>query len=88
MFHLLKIRTSIDICCTEKCKVTFGLKYIFFYLATVLLTSHSQCFSINGECTKVVVVFAGTDTGTFKTTTTGENSPVVSLCAAIKMVII
>ena len=27
MFHLLKIRTSIDIFRTEKCKVTFGLKY-------------------------------------------------------------
>ena len=24
-----KIRTSIDICSTEKCKVTFGLKYIY-----------------------------------------------------------
>ena len=28
MFHLLKIRTSVDIFSTEKCKVTFGLKYI------------------------------------------------------------
>ena len=28
MFHLLKVRTSIDIFRTEKCKVTFGLKYI------------------------------------------------------------
>ena len=26
--HLLKIRSSIDIFSTEKCKVTFGLKYI------------------------------------------------------------
>ena len=26
--HLLKIRTSIDIFGTEKCNVTFGLKYI------------------------------------------------------------
>ena len=25
MFHLLKIRTSIDILKNEKCKVTFGL---------------------------------------------------------------
>ena len=29
-FHLLKIRTSIDILNTEKCKVTFGLKYIIY----------------------------------------------------------
>ena len=29
MFHLLQIRTSIDICRTEKCKATFGLKYTF-----------------------------------------------------------
>ena len=29
MFHLLKIRTSIDIFKNEKCKVTFGLEYIF-----------------------------------------------------------
>ena len=28
MFHLLESRTSIDIFRTEKCKVTFGLKYI------------------------------------------------------------
>ena len=28
MFHLLKIRTRIDIFRTEKCKATFGLKYI------------------------------------------------------------
>ena len=33
MFHLLKIRTSIDIFKNEKCKVTFGLEYIL--LATV-----------------------------------------------------
>ena len=29
MFHLLKIRKSIDIFVTEKCKVTFDLKFIF-----------------------------------------------------------
>ena len=29
MFHLLKIRTSIDIFKNEKCKITFGLEYIF-----------------------------------------------------------
>ena len=29
MFHLLKIRTSIDIFTNEKCKVTFGLEYIY-----------------------------------------------------------
>ena len=28
MFHLLKIRTSIDIFKKEECKVTFGLEYI------------------------------------------------------------
>ena len=28
MFHLLKIRTSIDIFKNEKCQVTFGLEYI------------------------------------------------------------
>ena len=28
MFHLLNIRTSIDIYKNEKCKVTFGLEYI------------------------------------------------------------
>ena len=27
-FHLLKIRTSVDIFKNEKCKVTFGLEYI------------------------------------------------------------
>ena len=29
LFHLLKIRTSIDIFKNEKCKVTFGLEYTF-----------------------------------------------------------
>ena len=28
MFHLLKIRSSIDISKNEKCKVIFGLEYI------------------------------------------------------------
>ena len=28
MFHLLKIRSSIDIFKNKKCKVTFGLEYI------------------------------------------------------------
>ena len=30
MFHLLKIRTSIDILKNEKCKVTFGLEYTIY----------------------------------------------------------
>ena len=29
MFHLLKIRTSIDMFENEKCRVTFGLEYIY-----------------------------------------------------------
>ena len=33
MFHLLKIRTSKDIFSNEKCKVTFGLKYIMVTMA-------------------------------------------------------
>ena len=36
MFHLLKSRTSIDIFRTEKCKVTFGLKYILFFRSFVV----------------------------------------------------
>ena len=28
MFHLLKIRASVDIFKNEKCKVTFGLEYM------------------------------------------------------------
>ena len=32
MFHLLKIRTSIDIFKNEKCKVTFGLEYSILLL--------------------------------------------------------
>ena len=32
MFHLLKIRTSIDIFKNEKCKVTFGLEFDAFLL--------------------------------------------------------
>ena len=39
MFYLLKIRTSIDTFRNEKCKVTFGLKYIIrsrkFYLVHI-----------------------------------------------------
>ena len=31
MFHLLKIRTSKDIFSNEKCKVTFGLKYMLIF---------------------------------------------------------
>ena len=38
MFHLLKIRTSIDIFKNEKCKVTFGLEYISQSLPFILVT--------------------------------------------------
>ena len=39
MFHLLKVRMSIDIFSTEKCKVTFVLKY-----RTVTLRKHPHMF--------------------------------------------
>ena len=32
MFHLLKIRTSIDIFKNEKCTVTFGLEFIYILI--------------------------------------------------------
>ena len=32
MFHLLKIRTSIDMFKNEKCKLTFGLEYTKNYV--------------------------------------------------------
>ena len=35
MFHLLKIRTSIDIFKNEKCKCTFGLEYRYIYHVTL-----------------------------------------------------
>ena len=35
IFHMLNIRTSIDILKNKKCKVTFGLEYSkFIYLYT------------------------------------------------------
>ena len=37
MFHLLKIRLSIDIFRNEKCKVTFGLEYIIKIVVTIFL---------------------------------------------------
>ena len=43
MFHLLKIRTSIDIFKNEKCKITFGLEYIFrqlLFFKTVTLKNN------------------------------------------------
>ena len=36
LFHLLKIRTSIDIFKNEKCKVTFGLEYIYIRLTKLM----------------------------------------------------
>ena len=36
MFHLLKIRTSIDIFKNEKCKVTFGLEYSFVLSQSII----------------------------------------------------
>ena len=38
MFHLLKIRTSVDIFKNEKCKVTFGLEYILNAAYCVVIT--------------------------------------------------
>ena len=39
-FHLLQIRTSIDIVSTEKCKVTFGIKY---NVSLLIKKDNSQC---------------------------------------------
>ena len=43
MFHLLKIRTSIDIFKNEKCKVTFGLEYIY--------CGSSRAHKVHSTCT-------------------------------------
>ena len=42
MFPLLKIRTSIDIFKNEKCKVTFGLEFIYFLYAFRWIIEISQ----------------------------------------------
>ena len=48
MFHLLKIRTSIDIFKNEKCKVTFGLVYITFvmFVTLVLFSENDETHTI------------------------------------------
>ena len=47
MFHLLKIRTSVDIFKNEKCKVSFGLKYTSTLSTCVFLFElHSTLGSI------------------------------------------
>ena len=46
MFHLLKIRTSIDIFKNEKCKVTFGLEYT--------LCKNLLCFLVKSGKTKKI----------------------------------
>ena len=46
MFHLLKIRTSIDIFKNEKCKVTFGLEYISNLIIFRSGYAHGRTFSI------------------------------------------
>ena len=43
MFHLLKIRMSIDILKNEKCKVTFGLEYIYQNGVAMKNPSVGQC---------------------------------------------
>ena len=55
MFHLLKIRTSIDIFKNEKCKVTFGLEYIFFKKDSHIYLNVVFCFhfiTTFGNCKK------------------------------------
>ena len=42
MFHLLKIRTSIDIFKNEKCKVTLGLEYIYLNNQNIMFVSLLQ----------------------------------------------
>ena len=58
MFHLLRIRTSIDIFKNEKCKVTFGLEYIIqnqstcIYKTTLLQTKIKvgiSCYLFNSS---------------------------------------
>ena len=40
IFNLLKFRTSKDILGPEKCKVTFGLRYIFDNLRELITNLH------------------------------------------------
>ena len=48
MFHLLKIRTGIDILKNEKCKVTFGLEYRFkSHIRQVFSTENHCCLSLS-----------------------------------------
>ena len=49
MFHLLESRTSIDIFRTEKCEVTFGLKYIIYMYETtaILIQNYMEIWDIN-----------------------------------------
>ena len=46
MFHLLKIKTSIDILKNGKCKVTFGLEYIFQVLCVLCFTRQRYQVSV------------------------------------------
>ena len=55
MFHLLKIRTSIEIFKNEKCKVTFGLEYIISM--TMMMTDKSNYSETLNGLTKLVVKY-------------------------------
>ena len=49
MFHLLKIRTSTDIFKNEKCKVTFGLDYIYFIKRGIMDVKNWRSRESNGR---------------------------------------
>ena len=58
MFHLLKSRTSIDTFRTEKCKVTFGFKYIIFVeLESQMLLAKFQDPNTSGSGEEDLKVF-------------------------------
>ena len=50
MFHLLRIRTSIDIFKNEKCKVTFGLEYTMNFTAVNNTTAVEKKNNIFFRC--------------------------------------
>ena len=50
MFHILKVRRSIKMFSIEKCKVTFGLKYI---LQSFGRDNHNECPNLIGRNSSV-----------------------------------
>ena len=82
MFHLLKLRTSIGLFRYDKCKLTFGLKYIYVTSLVMTLKNTDQVSAklIRQKFNMLVLTIRGDLVGLCGYQITTKNNNLLSLC--------